>query len=106
MILCVNGSYWSQLAYQFGHELGHVVANNWGASGCTLPPSHWLEEALVQAFGLSGMLKLARRWSGDPPLAGRAGYAASLEHYARTSIQEHATGVAGKAFDADPGRLA
>ncbi len=82
VILCVSGCLWSKLAYQFGHELGHVVANNWGGRANTLPPSHWLEEVLVEAFGLAGMLAMARRWSVDAPYPNWVGYAPSLGRYA------------------------
>ena len=41
---------WMQLAYQFGHELGHVMANSGQSHAKPQPPSHWLEEALVEAF--------------------------------------------------------
>ena len=35
----------SVLAYQFGHELGHVTANSWQPSGKPQLPSQWLGEA-------------------------------------------------------------
>ena len=41
---------WSKLAYQFGHELGHVLANSWGRDSKPAPGSQWLEEALVETF--------------------------------------------------------
>ncbi|CAO4170362.1 hypothetical protein CLBKND_01578 [Methylorubrum aminovorans] len=104
VILCVSGSYWSKLAYQFGHELGHVVANNWGETANTRPPSHWLEEALVEAFGLAGMLRMASRWSVGAPYANWTSYASSLEQYARSAIQDHASVASGAAFASDPSR--
>jgi hypothetical protein len=41
---------WSQLAYQFGHELGHVRCNSWMWKVETPPPSRWLEECLAEAL--------------------------------------------------------
>ena len=38
----------SVLAYQFGHELGHVTANSWQPRGKPQLPSQWLEEAPVE----------------------------------------------------------
>jgi hypothetical protein len=35
---------WIQLAYQFGHELGHVMANSWQVHAKPRPPTQWLEE--------------------------------------------------------------
>ena len=61
---------WMQLAYQFGHELGHVMANSWQPHAKPLPPSHWLEEALVEAFTLRGLGRLAESWKTNPPFPG------------------------------------
>src|SRR5262245_29647307 len=47
----------SVLAYQFGHELGHVTANSWQPHAKPQPPSRWLEEALVEPSGA---------WAGWP----------------------------------------
>lgn len=104
VVLCVEGPYWARLAYQFGHELGHVAANNWGGSANTLPPSHWLEEALVEAFGLAGMLAMARRWTVEAPYPHCASYAPSLERYARSTIRDHASVASAAAFASDPAR--
>src|ERR1700720_4434692 len=41
---------WSKLAYQFGHELGHVMANSWQPHAKPKVPCQWLEEALVEAL--------------------------------------------------------
>ena len=41
---------WSKLAYQFGHELGHVLANSWRPDARPASPCQWIEEALVEAF--------------------------------------------------------
>src|SRR5271154_360400 len=43
---------WCRMAYQFGHELGHVLSNSWQPDSLSLRPSIWLEEALVEAFTL------------------------------------------------------
>ncbi|WP_258595434.1 hypothetical protein [Mesorhizobium sp. AR07] len=45
---------WSKLAYQFGHECGHVFANSWQPDAKPAPPCQWLEEAMVEAFSLRG----------------------------------------------------
>lgn len=104
VVLCVSGRDWSKVAYQFGHELGHVVANNWGAPADTFPPSHWLEEALVEAFGLAGMLAMGRRWSVQAPYPNWTGYADALTDYARSMMVGHASAPSAPAFAADPAR--
>lgn len=80
---------WSNLAYQFGHELGHVVANSWHPDSMPKPPSHWLEEALVEAFSLRGLEKLAASWADQPPFAGDSAYGKSILAYQRNQIDSH-----------------
>lgn len=81
-ILVHNGERaWSQLAYQFGHELGHVLANSWLAHAKPVGPSQWLEEAVVEAFSLRGLAILGRAWQTAPPFPGDGGYGASILAY-------------------------
>lgn len=58
---------WSQLAYQFGHELGHVMCNSWMWKVETTPPCRWLEECLVEAFSIRGLGRLADTSEHDRP---------------------------------------
>lgn len=67
IITDVGARAWCQLAYQFGHELGHVLANSWALDAVLRPPSRWLEEALVESFLLRGLGLLADSWVKDPP---------------------------------------
>ena len=57
---------WGRMAYQFGHELGHVLSNSWQPESLPMRPSHWLEEALVEAFTLRGLGLIADSWEQDP----------------------------------------
>jgi hypothetical protein len=72
---------WCKLAYQFGHELGHVLANSWQWGAAPKPPCQWLEEAMVEAFSIHGLALLAASWGRDPPFPGNAAFAASLHQY-------------------------
>ena len=85
---------WSQLARQFGHEFGHVFCNSWdwdssAASGPPAPPglsrryrhSHWLEEALVEAFTIRGLGLLASSWEKNPPFADDQAFAATIREH-------------------------
>ena len=72
---------WSKLAYQFGHELGHVFANSWNSAALPRPPCQWLEEAVVEAFSIRGLGWLAEDWAQDPPFPGDNAFAASIRHY-------------------------
>jgi hypothetical protein len=76
---------WSKLAYQFGHELGHVTANSWQPIAKPAPPCQWLEEAMVEAFSLRGLGRLARDWKQSPPFAGDYAFGDAIAAY-RTNI--------------------
>jgi hypothetical protein len=78
---------WSQLTYQFGHELGHVFCNSWMWKVETPPPSRWLEESLVEAFSMRGIARLAERREFEPPFNGDAQYGRSLRAY-RVYLEE------------------
>ncbi|UGY22006.1 hypothetical protein HU675_0028855 [Bradyrhizobium septentrionale] len=72
---------WSKLAYQFGHELGHVLCNSWVRSAQPGPPCQWLEEALVEAFSIRGLGLLWESWEKSPPFAGDQAFAAAIRQY-------------------------
>jgi hypothetical protein len=103
ILLDVEGRLWAKLAYQFGHELGHVVANSWGANAVSRLPCDWLEEALVEAFSVTTLFKMADRWSVEAPFPNWTSYAASLRAYAsgRTAeLQQSAVADASAWFRA------
>jgi len=79
---------WSKLAYQFGHELGHVMANSWQPHAKPKPPCQWLEEALVEAFSLRGLGRLAESWKTNPPFAGDNAFGNAIADY-RQNITGH-----------------
>jgi hypothetical protein len=80
---------WCKLAYQFGHELGHVLCNSWQWKVVTDPPCRWLEEALVEAFSIRGLTELAASWNRDPPFPGSAAFAAAIRQYRVTTMERY-----------------
>jgi hypothetical protein len=80
---------WSQLAYQFGHELGHVLANSWQANARPGPPCQWLEEAMVEAFSLRGLGRLAQAWKATPPFPGDNAYGDAIAGYRENVIDKY-----------------
>ncbi|SDA98553.1 hypothetical protein SAMN02927914_06251 [Mesorhizobium qingshengii] len=84
---------WSKLAYQFGHELGHVLCNSWQPDAKPAPPCQWLEEAMVEAHSLRGLRHLARSWKEDPPFAGDNAFGDAIARY-RQDIIDRYTGLA------------
>ena len=79
---------WCNLAYQFGHELGHVLCNSWERDAEPRNPSQWIEEALVEAFSLRGLRLLADNWSREPPFPDDAAYGNSIRAYRATLLTE------------------
>lgn len=74
---------WSKLAYQFGHELGHVMANSWAQDGRVTSAStcQWVEEAAAEALSINGLRQLRVSWARIPPFPGDSAFGASLDLY-------------------------
>ena len=77
---------WCNLAYQFGHELGHVLCNSWEPDARPQNPCQWIEEALVEAFSLRGLGVLADDWRRAPPFPNDAPYGAAIRNYRETIL--------------------
>lgn len=80
---------WSQLAYQFGHELGHVMCNSWMWKVETPPPSRWLEESLAEAFSMRGLGLLADEWERNPPFPNDSRYGQALRNYRHNLAEKY-----------------
>jgi len=82
---------WSKLSYQFGHELGHVFANSWKADAKPATPCQWLEEAMVEAFSLRGLGRLATDWKDNPPFVGDNAFGDAIAQYRQNIIDGYST---------------
>jgi hypothetical protein len=80
---------WGQLAYQFGHELGHVLCNSWDKFARPSPPCQWLEESLVEAFTICGLGRLATSCERDPLFDGDVGFAETIRRYRDNLIRSY-----------------
>ena len=81
---------WSRLAYQFGHELGHVVANSWQPGARPTARCQWLEKAMVEAFALRGFARLADDWSRTPPFPGDSRFDIAIATYRQDTLEAYA----------------
>ena len=86
VIVDIGERAWCQLAYQFGHELGHVFANSWQYYARPHIPCQWLEEAMVEAFSLRGLGNLASAWRKTPPFPGDNAYGDAVARYRQNVI--------------------
>jgi len=91
IIVIVGTRDWCNLAYQFGHELGHVFANSWALDAQPRSPCQWIEEALVEAFSLRGLGHLADDWARAPPFPNDAAYAGAIRTYRETILSSYRT---------------
>ncbi len=92
---------WSKLAYQFGHELGHVLANSWQRDAKPAPPCQWLEEAMVEAFSLRGLGRLATGWKENPPFAGDNAFGDAIAEYRESIIRGYTALADGQGLTRD-----
>jgi hypothetical protein len=93
---------WSKLAYQFGHELGHVFANSWQPDAKPAPPCQWLEEAMVEALSLRGLGRLATDWKQNPPFAGDNAFGDAIAQYRANIISGYTTLAETQGLISDP----
>jgi len=91
IVVNVTARDWSKLAYQFGHELGHVLCNSWEPEATPANPCQWLEEALVEAFSIRGLGLLAESWERDPPFPGNAAFAGAIRRYRDDLLAQYRT---------------
>lgn len=94
---------WSKLAYQFGHELGHVMANSWKPDAKPASPSQWLEEAMVEAFSIHGLGRLAGNWKQNPPFPNDGAFGDAIAGYRRNIIQGYSVLAREQGSSADFG---
>jgi hypothetical protein len=102
IIVDIGERAWTQLAYQFGHELGHVMANSWQPHAKPKPPCQWLEEAMVEAFSIRGLGRLAESWKQSPPFAGDNAYGNAIAAYRHDTIQRYSALADQQGLTRDP----
>jgi hypothetical protein len=102
IIVDIGERAWTQLAYQFGHELGHVMANSWQPHAKPKPPCQWLEEAMVEAFSIRGLGRLAEGWKQSPPFAGDNAYGNAIAAYRHDTIQRYSALADQQGLTRDP----
>jgi hypothetical protein len=89
IVVDVGARDWCKLAYQFGHELGHVLCNSWQRQAMPKLPSQWLEESLVEAFSIRGLGLLAESWEQHPPFPNDAAFADAIRKYRQDLIEKY-----------------
>ena len=79
ILLSARDNYWCQFAYQFSHELCHVLSDY---ERLRQGPNAWFHETLCELAAIFVIRRMAERWLTSPPYPGRGDYAESLANYA------------------------
>jgi len=83
--LNTQGNFWCQYAYQFSHELGHIIAGYKDGDKGNL----WLEESLCETASLFTMRKMREAWVTSPPYPNWKDYSKHLGSYAQDRIDDN-----------------
>jgi hypothetical protein len=81
--LAVSGRQWAQFAYQFSHELCHVVSLNQRAVQTS---TDWFEESMCEAVSIETVRRMGVVWKTKPPYPNWKSYASSLDEYWREVV--------------------
>ena len=85
--LQARNNYWCRFAYQFAHEICHVLS---GYERLADNPNGWFHEALCELASVFVLRRMAERWATSPPFLGRTDYAESLASYADDLLSREA----------------
>jgi len=86
MLLNTRDTFWAQFAYQFGHELCHVLCNYREADN----PQLWFEESLCETASLFVLRRMADTWRTDPPYSNWKSFAPAFDNYVDERISNTA----------------
>jgi hypothetical protein len=84
VFVTVRGTYWAQLAFQFGHEFVHAMASHANPPRFIQKGPHanlWFEESLCEVGSLFVLGAMSEAWQTQPPYPNWKGYAAALADY-------------------------
>jgi len=84
--LACEDAHWAQMAFQFGHEFCHALAQHSAAAKRSWhPPRHanlWFEESLCETASLFVLRRMADVWKTSAPYPNWKSYSGSLAGYA------------------------
>ena len=78
--LTVNGTYWNQFAYQFGHELCHLLMDHDRITKGN--PNDWFHEALCELANLWVIREMSETWATRVPYQNWKSYRHALADFA------------------------
>ena len=78
-------TFWSQYAFQFAHELGHIICGYKKGDRSNL----WFEETICETASLFVLRKMADEWKSNPPHPNWKAYGPEFAQYAQNRIDKH-----------------
>lgn len=90
--LTADQTFWCQFAFQFAHELCHVVIGHLHRSvrpylEASQSSNDWLEESLCELASLYTLKSMAIAWAVSPPYPNWLSYRCHLDEYARERLE-------------------
>ena len=84
IFLSARNKEWSKFAYQFSHELCHVISKY---ERLRANANNWFLEALCEVASMFTLRRMAEGWLDCPPYANWAEYSQSLASYAEENLR-------------------
>lgn len=85
--LNVEGTHWAQFAFQFAHEMGHVLCRH---DEHESKENKWFEEMLCEVASIFALRRMGEEWRERPPYPNWKDYAKSLTAYADDRLRKAA----------------
>jgi hypothetical protein len=82
--LDTQDTYWAQYAFQFAHELTHILCRYRGDKN----PNKWFEESVCETASLFALRKMAVSWKTNPPYSNWKSFAPHLASYASKRLEK------------------
>ena len=81
--LNTSDRYWCQYAFQFAHEIGHILCRYKDGDST----NKWFEETLCETASLYALRSMAKTWKTSPPYQNWTSYSEHLNNYANDRIE-------------------
>ncbi len=83
--------YWCQYAFQFSHEIGHILCGFKDGNSSNL----WFEETLCEVASLYTLLRLENKWQDAPPYPHWKEYGTEFTKYAEKRMLRYEKEIPG-----------
>ena len=88
MFLTADGRQWARYAYEFAHELSHILTDFQHIDPAVASYNQWFAEALCEVASLYALKRLAFEWEVAPPYPHWGAYAPQFQRYAERMLTE------------------